>query len=1101
MSGLDNISVNLLGPPRWRRHQQGGPLAPRDAALFALLAVEGHVARDRVASWLWPEAGDNSRARLSLRQRLFRLRRECGHELLDASATLSLLPSVQVDLHRQPLADQGRLLAGLDFSAFEAFDEWLQAARAALDARQAEAMAEQSEALEASGAMAEAIVLVERIVATWPTTEHAWRRLMRLHWRRADRAAAIAVFERFERQVCREWGLRPSHETLVLLAEVERHDAEAGPATPLPPALLCPPVLIGRDAAVAAMTQAWEEHRASLLTATGGMGKTRMIDSFVAGRPGVQRVRARPGDAHQPYATLAQAMDQTLSRFAPPLTDEVRCELARVLPRLGPPPASPARGAALHSAVTAAWRAAMDRGLKAIAWDDLHWADAATLELLHSLLAEPTLRSLRHIFAARLGEGSSADELLPRWLGDSLRVHPISLRTWGMDDLCRLLGSLPLPPALAEDTSLPGRLLQQTGGQPFFVLETLKAQILAMRGGATVTTAPAVGAMIERRVSLLPEAPRRLLQLLAVAEAPIAMLGNVLHRGPLDLADDWAALAAAQLVRDDGVAHDLVRDAVMRTLPRQAVKALHQALAQALSRQPGVDPARLAQHWDAAGEPQEAATAWLQAGAAAVRTGRLNEALRLYQRARDSALQSADPSLQVAVLAAAQPTRLLVEGTAAVAADLQALQPAVFDLAARCRLLLLLGEVELSRMRSREADELARQAMALCDHHDDDTDPQLLADATLLHARTLAWTGHADAGVQLLQAACDRAEADGTRRRLLQAQATLADVLVAAGRRVEAARTQRTTLALARSLGDRFEAAVAGSNLAVHGMLIGDARTAFEAGGEALTAFADMGVEHVNRLMCAGVYALAAAHHGRFDLAQAAAEPLLRGPDDPVRRNLRNTLSTVALWCGQLQQARALLPPLDDDAPLSVRLTGLFTRLRWHAWCGADDSAERAALQRIGQAHPALRDDPHYYRAWAPFDPPLDAVQRLDALAMREDQAGAPANARTLALVAIQVLWPIDRQEAARRANALWPHFALGLHPAVLPSAAAWQLAQALHTGGHIDAADAAFAQARDWLQRVQLPAESRAMRQALVQGVPAHRALLSGWPPKDLPR
>ncbi|RVT52238.1 BTAD domain-containing putative transcriptional regulator [Rubrivivax albus] len=1113
----DEIRITLLGTPQWARDDgPPRPLAPRDAALLALLAIDGSVARDRAAAWLWPDAVSQAHANLSLRQRLFRLRRECGHALVEAGQTLSLQPGVRVDVHAQPLAAEGVLLAGTDFSAFEAFDDWLRQARAALGARQAEALSGQAEALEERGAVAEAIDLTERLVATWPATEHAWRRLMRLHWQRADRAAAVATFERFEQQVCHEWGLRPSAETLALLARIERDDARhdtrgtaptGGPPPALPPSLLDPPVLIGREAALAALAAAWADGRASLLLAAGGMGKTRLLDAFVAGRAGVLRVRARPGDATRPYATLAHALDDALTRFAPTLAAETQSELARMLPRLGPPTAAPAHEPALHAAVGAAWRAAMERGLAALVWDDLHWADPATLELLHAQLADPALAALRQVFAARPDEGTPADSALPRWLGDSLRVQPLRLDAWREDDLRCLLPTLDLPPALAADASLPTHLLRHTGGQPFFVLETLKTLAMAQATGAAPAPAPAVDAMVARRIARLAEPARRLLQLLAVAggPAPLPLACSALDRGLVDLAADWEALAAAQLVRDDGLAHDLVREAVLTGLPQPARQALHLALARALATQPGVDATRLAPHWDAAGAAHEAAGAWQQAARAAVRTGRLTEALALFDRAQAAAESAGDPGLHVAVMVAAQPTRLLRQGPDTVAAGLQPLLAQVHAPAQRARLLLLLAELEMSRMRAEAADAAAAEALALCDALAegsagagddggdggiDDDDALLLADATLMHGRTLAWTGRTHAGVHLLQAACERAEADGDLRRRIHAQGTLADVLAAAGRRVESAAVQARTLTLARRLGDRFELAVAASNLAVYALLTGDAGGALSASGQALDAFDTMGIAHVNRLMCAGVYAISAAHHGRFDLAHAAAMPLLDGPDSPVRRNLRNTMATVVLWQGQFDAAAALLPPLDDDAPLSVRLTGLLARLRWCAWTGADDRAERAALDAIGRTHPALRDDAHYYRAWAPFDPPADALARLDRLAAREHEAGAAGMARSLAVAALQVALALDDPQAPARARALQPVLALGLHPGQLPSEAWAAVAEALRRAGDAAAADAARAQGRAWVVAARLPLDSAEARLAFMAAHPVHRRL-----------
>ncbi|MCP5286064.1 MAG: AAA family ATPase [Burkholderiaceae bacterium] len=1103
------LRLRLLGAPQWARDDGAvGPLAARDAALLALLAVDGHVARDRIAAWLWPEASSQANANLSLRQRLFRLRRDCGHALVDAGLTLNLLPGVRVDLHAQPLATEGVLLAGLDFSRYEAFDDWLRAARSAIGARQADGLSGQAASLEERGALAEAIVLTERIVATWPATEHAWRRLMRLHWRRADRAAAVAAFERFEQQVCREWGLRPSAETVALLDQIERDDAGRSVRQhALPPALQRPPLLIGRAPALAVMAGAWADGRASLLLAPGGMGKSRLLEAFVAGRPGVLRVRARPGDAGQPYATLAHALDEALTRFSPPLPAGTQSELARLLPRLGPPPAAPARETRLRQAITDAWTAAMAQGLQAVVWDDLHWADAATLELLHAQLANPSLDALRQVFSARPDEGTPADTELPRWLGDSLRVQPLRLEAWQAEDLRALLPTLGLPPALSADVSLPARLLRQTGGQPFFVLETLKTLVLADASGAAPAPAPAVGAMVDRRIARLGAHPHRLLQLLAVAGEPLPgpLAAAILGRPLVDLAADWTALSDAQLVHDDGLAHDLVRDTVLAGLPLPARQALHLALAQALAVQPGIDASRRARHWQAAQAPAQAAEAWVQAAMAAVRTGRLTEALALFEKALAAADAADAPALQVAVLAAAQPTRLLHDGPEAVAATLAPRLAQVGDPAPRARLLLLQAEVEMSRMCPDAADVAAAEALALCDDDGDgdgdggdagqDADPLLLAEATLMRGRTLAWTGRAEAGVRLLQAACERAERDGDLRRRLQAQGTLADVLVAAGQRVQSAAVQQRTLALARRLGDRFEVAVAASNLAVYALLIGDAATAFTAGGQALDAFAAMGVTHVNRLMCAGVYAISAAHHGRFDLAEATAAPLLDGPDDPVRRNLRNTLATLALWQGRPEEAAALLPPLNDDAPLSVRVTGLMARLRWCAWTGHDDTAERAALDAIGRAQPALRDDPHYYRGWAPFDPPHEALPRLDRMAAAQEDAGAPNLARSLAAVALQIAVARGSADAADRALR-WHRddaFAADLHPALYPPEVLLALSAGLKQAGDDQGAARVRAAAIAWIDQATLPEESSSTRARFIDGNPIHRALFAG--------
>jgi DNA-binding SARP family transcriptional activator len=282
------VLISLTGAPRWCGPNLGdAPLTPRDAALFALLALDGPLPRDRVAIWLWPEV-PRKNANLSLRQRLFRLRQASGHALVEAGLTLRLLPTVAVDLLAAEVPAQGELLGGFDYGDNEALDAWVQAARERLGQRRCDQLSAQAARLEARGELAAALDLCERIIAVRPLFEHAWRRLMRLHYLRGDSVAAVHSFERFEAQVCREHGLRPSPETLALLEVVQRAQAAVAPRHgPLPTVLLRPPRLIGRSAAMTAMARAWSEGRAVLVLGDGGLGKTRLLEELAQGRPGV----------------------------------------------------------------------------------------------------------------------------------------------------------------------------------------------------------------------------------------------------------------------------------------------------------------------------------------------------------------------------------------------------------------------------------------------------------------------------------------------------------------------------------------------------------------------------------------------------------------------------------------------------------------------------------------------------------------------------------------------------------------------------------------------------------------------------------------------
>ena len=97
----DIVHIRLLGPPAWVRPGQGDaqaqPLSRKDAALFAVLALEGPQSRERLAALLWPDV-PTARASSNLRQRLFRLRQQTGHALIDSGELLRPAEGLVCDL-------------------------------------------------------------------------------------------------------------------------------------------------------------------------------------------------------------------------------------------------------------------------------------------------------------------------------------------------------------------------------------------------------------------------------------------------------------------------------------------------------------------------------------------------------------------------------------------------------------------------------------------------------------------------------------------------------------------------------------------------------------------------------------------------------------------------------------------------------------------------------------------------------------------------------------------------------------------------------------------------------------------------------------------
>jgi DNA-binding SARP family transcriptional activator len=308
------LRLRLLGAPAWRAGEAAWqPLSRKDAALLARLALEGRSARTTIAAWLWPQV-PLPRAHANLRQRLYKLRHGAAQALVDeAGDGLALAAGVDSDVRAERCAPDAAfdamLLDGLE-PATDAVQDWIDEARRQWQARRVDLMSGQATRHEAAGELAAALALTERLLLIEPLLEHAWRRLMRLHALRGDRAAALAAFERCERMLRDELGVRPAPETVSLMEAVESGaclpSTRAGTPGVLPAR---PPLMVGRDATLAVL-------RGRL----GGDGAPARPLTVVHGWPGVGKSTLLAALAHDPavarqfpdgvfWASLGEAPD------------------------------------------------------------------------------------------------------------------------------------------------------------------------------------------------------------------------------------------------------------------------------------------------------------------------------------------------------------------------------------------------------------------------------------------------------------------------------------------------------------------------------------------------------------------------------------------------------------------------------------------------------------------------------------------------------------------------------------------------------------------------------------------------------------------------
>ena len=837
-------TLQLVGEPRLL-HADGtsGALEPKDALLLAYLALEGPTPRRVLAARLWPDV-DVERARANLRQRLFRLRRALGRDLLEVGEVAVLCADLEIDLRTGDAAAGGGLLQGLDEADAGGLGDWLAEARERRRSAHLLALVERASQLESSGRLAPALAAAQQLVDADQTSEHGHRRLMRLHYLRGDRAAALAAFDRCCDALQRLLGVAPDAETEALRARVESGTREPGPRPmrPLPVSVLRPPRLIGREAEWQALEAAWAANTAILVSGEAGLGKTRLVGDFARTRPRTVIVAARPGDARVPHALLSRLLRQLLAEIGRAPAAGVGDELAHLLPELGriAPRSRSASPMRFINATETLLRQAVGEGLAGLVLDDLQFADTASVEIVQQLAEAGT--GVRWIVAFRPGELTPAaqrfhDELLGAHGARLCLLQPLA--TPQIVDLIDSLGVAEL-----EAARLAPALARHSGGNPLFLLETMKLLLTpqgqpgpAEPAGARLPTATSVNRLIARRLDRLSPAAVRLARCAAIAGLDFSpqLAAHVLGVRALDLIDAWAELDAAQILRDGAFAHDLVLEAARESVPAPIARGLHLEMAKFLEDR-GAEPARVAQHWLDGGDAPKALPSLVAAAERAAAAWRAQEAgALLLQAARISQGPGADRAGAFALLLRAHRAYLQSDLDSSGHREvLDALDGAAESPPEKGHAHFARADTLSQSGSGPPAEAEARAGLAAIAAESGGSVDALRMDLVSALANALFLQDRPLEGAEAVRAAAPDLLRLDDRPRQIEHCTNLGVLLDAANQHAEAQATTRQGIALARAEGDRIGELVLLNNLAFSLHDVGRAAAALEPLGEAL---------------------------------------------------------------------------------------------------------------------------------------------------------------------------------------------------------------------------------------------------------------------------
>lgn len=463
------------------------------------------------------------------------------------------------------------------------------------------------------------------------------------------------------------------------------------PASPPPPApvlppstparipapagqLLCPTVL-GRDAELAQIAEGLARAGSGagetvIVGGEAGVGKTafvRRAQELAAER----RFRLLTGLTHEasaglPYFPFVSAVrsgfrgleHERLGR----VLQQVAPALAQLFPELGhqAAQAAPPSGIERHRLTVSfqdLLRAFAHETPVLLVVEDLHWADEASLELLHELARE--LRDARVLLLATY----RSDELHRRHpflrtlaaLQRERLVTTIQLRRLSVDEIGEAI-RLILGHQDPVSTEFRDAIYARCEGNPFFAEELIKALAESgeifrredtrrwTRGGKAVeelaipdSIVEAVRARVER---LSVEAKITLAAAAVIGQRfPFPVLVAVRGTGEAEVEAHLREFIELQLAtehrgEEDAYAfrHALTREVVYDDLLVSERKRLHRVVADAVGARPAAEPALLAHHLVAAGESQAAVPHLLAAAERASRADAPREAVAHYEK-------------------------------------------------------------------------------------------------------------------------------------------------------------------------------------------------------------------------------------------------------------------------------------------------------------------------------------------------------------------------------------------------------------------------------------------------------------------------------------
>ncbi len=672
------LHVLLLGTPvvLWEDKPLTIPRRVTRMLLF-YLAARGMASRGELISILWDDVGEST-GRQRLRETLNKLRSALPEEdcLLTHQDIVSLDPEkVFIDLSEfnrlmnhagprvwktptgQPLPDEilhplreavqlwrsPFFMAGADILDTISMNEWLRGVAEQSEHLMVRALERLSDHELIIGELERALQMNDLALMNDRYAELLIERKLRLLIQSGRLYQAQQDFNEYQHYLQETSGLVPGPDlqaifhriNLSLSAPAQLDQAikwEVRPSTQVP--------FVGRQKYLALLRQAYFHSHSLILLGESGQGKTRLFEEFSATLKPVPLIflaKCRVASQSLPLQPLIDAMRRSVPQAIwSALPQPVIQVLAPIFPELvlTPPVLDPLNSPEqtrthIFEALRQVFVALAEGANPLLILDDAQWADMTTLAAVAYLMHRPPLNHKGMVLlAARVEEQT---RLLRGWIeAESTTAQVIHLGAMNLREITELatqiLGRVP-DPLIVE------RLSFETGGNTFFILETLRALSTQPIDSETsqeivLPLTEGITALLQTRLNPLQPNTRQFLEAAAIGGTEFSLAVVCQASG---LSKDAAAEALKELeerylvepVTEELPAaryrfiHDKVKEALLVMLNPLQLQVLHRRVADAILAEYGalVDqrPAMLAEHYGLAGDWDLAFPWWVKA--------------------------------------------------------------------------------------------------------------------------------------------------------------------------------------------------------------------------------------------------------------------------------------------------------------------------------------------------------------------------------------------------------------------------------------------------------------------------------------------------------